>query len=249
MKVENILDAIGTINDKAVQDARAYKRTRYSRAIKWGTMVACVGLIITRTVLTLPGILREPSGGPNIPGGGVAAPGEHPEGVDPIIESMAVYPATEDIRDVEDATVESVDENTAYGIPGLGHYLPTDLPAGYHFGKASLYETTMKSGTKYHLLRVTFTTSSDEIIMAPANEDGGIAVPDPNLFGSSFAVLIMDYEPRTNKPVYSFENLQEYLETKDDNVTFHFAYKDIFIGFSPDDLSAEEILDVVNSIP
>ena len=156
---------------------------------------------------------------------------------------------TEDIRDVEDATVESVDENTAYGIPGLGHYLPTDLPAGYHFGKASLYETTMKSGTKYHLLRVTFTTSSDEIIMAPANEDGGIAVPDPNLFGSSFAVLIMDYEPRTNKPVYSFENLQEYLETKDDNVTFHFAYKDIFIGFSPDDLSAEEILDVVNSIP
>lgn len=249
MKVENILDAIGTINDKAVQDARAYKRTRYSRAIKWGTMVACVGLIITITVLTLPGILREPSGGPNIPGGGVAAPGEHPEGVDPIIESMAVYPATEDIRDVLDATIESVDENTAYGIPGLGNHLPADLPAGYHFGKASIYETTMKSGTKYHLLRVTFTTSSDEIIMAPANEDGGIAVPDPNLFGSSFAVLIMDYEPRTNKPVYSFENLQEYLETKDDNVTFHFAYKDIFIGFSPDDLSAEEILDVVNSIP
>lgn len=249
MKVENILDTIGTINDKAVQDAREYKRTRYSKAIKWRTMVACVGLIITITARTLPDILREPSGGPNIPGGGVAAPGEHPEGVTPIIESMAVYPATEDIRDVEDATVESVDENTAYGIPGLGNYLPTDLPAGYHFGKAGLYETTMQSGTKYHLLLVTFTTGSDEITMAPANEDGGIAVPDPNLFGSSFAVLIMDYEPRTNKPVYSFEDLQEYLETKDDNVTFHFAYKDIYIGFSPDDLSAEEILDVVNSIP
>ena len=249
MKVENILDAIGTINDKAVQDARAYKRTGYSRAIKWGAMAACIGLIITITALTLPGILRAPSGGPNIPGGGVAAPGEHPEGVDPIIESMAVYPATEDIRDVEDATIESVDENTAYGIPGLGNYLPTDLPAGYHFGKASLYETTMKSGTKYHLLRVTFTTGSDEITTAPANDDGGIAVPDPNLFGSSFSVLIMDYEPRTNKPVYSFEDLQEYLETRDDNVTFHFAYEDIYIGVSPDDLSAEEILDVIHSIP
>ena len=249
MKVENILDAVGAINDEAVQDAKAYKRVRYNKAVKWGAMAACAGLIITATALTLPGILREPSGGPNIPGGGVAAPSEHPEGVDPIIESMAVYPATEDIRDVEDAAVESVDENTAYGIPGLGNYLPTDLPAGYHFGKANLYETTMKSGTKYHLLRVTFTTGSDEITTAPANEDGGISAPDPNLFCSSFAVLIMDYEPRTNKPVYSFEDLQEYLETKDDNVTFHFAYKDIYIGFSPDDLSAEEILDVVNSIP
>lgn len=250
MKVENILDAIGAINDEAVKDARAYKKARYNKAVKWGAMVACVGLIITITALTLPGILREPSGGPDIPGGGVATPGgHHPEGVDPIIESMAVYPATEDIRDVEDATIESVDESTAYGIPGLGNHLPTDLPAGYHFGKASLYETTMKNGTKYHLLRVTYTTSNDEIATAPANDDGGVAVPDPNLFGSSFSVLIMDYEPRTNKPIYSFEGLQEYLETKDDNEIFHFAYEDVYIGFSPDDLSAEKIFDVVNSIP
>lgn len=59
----------------------------------------------------------------------------------------------------------------------------------------------------------------------------------------------MDYEPRTNKPINSFEDLQEYLEAKDDNGTFHFAYKDVYIGFSPDDLSTEKILDVVNSIP
>ena len=59
----------------------------------------------------------------------------------------------------------------------------------------------------------------------------------------------MDYEPRTNKPINSFEDLQEYLEAKDDNGAFHFAYKDVYIGFSPDDLSAEKILDVVNSIP
>ena len=246
MKAENILDAIGAINDEAVQDARAYKWVRYNKAVKWGAMVACAGLIITVTALTLPGILREPSGGPNIPGG-IVTPGEHPDGVDPVIESMAVYPATEDIRDVEDATIESVDENTAYGITGLGNHLPADLPAGYHFGKASLYETTMKSGTKYHLLRITYTTGNDEITTAPANDDGGVA--DPSLFGSSFVVLIMDYEPRTNKPIYSFEDLREYLETKDDNEIFHFAYENVYIGVSPDDLSAEEILDVVNSIP
>ena len=248
MKAENILDAIGAINDEAVQDARAYKRARYNKAVKWGAMAACAGLIITATALTLPGILREPGGGPNIPGG-IVTPGEHPDGVDPVIESMAVYPVTEDIRDALDATIESVDENTAYGIPGLGNHLPADLPGGYHFGKASLYETTMKNGTKYHLLRVTYTTGNDEITTAPANDDGGAAVADPSLFGSSFVVLIMDYEPRTNKPIYSFEDLREYLETKDDNGIFHFAYEDVYIGVSPDDLSAEEILDVVNSIP
>lgn len=53
----------------------------------------------------------------------------------------------------------------------------------------------------------------------------------------------MDYEPRTNKPIYSFEDLREYLETKNDNGVFHFAYEDVYIGVSPDDLSAEEILD------
>lgn len=248
MKVENILDAVGAINDEAVQDAKAYKRVRYNKAVKWGAMAACAGLIITATALTLPGILREPSGGPSIPGG-IVTPGEHPEGVDPVIESMAVYPATEDIRDVLDATIESVDENTAYGIPGLGNHLPADLPGGYHFGKASLYETTMKNGTKYHLLRVTYTTGNDEITTAPANDDGRVAVADPSLFGSSFVVLIMDHEPRTNKPIYSFKDLREYLETKDDNGIFHFAYEDVYIGVSPDDLSAEEILDVVNSIP
>ena len=39
------------------------------------------------------------------------------------------------------------------------------------------------------------------------------------------------------------------LETKNDNGVFHFAYEDVYIRVSPDDLSAEEILDVVNSIP
>lgn len=249
MKVESILEAIGTINDDAVQDARLYKRPRCGKALKWGAMVACFGLLITVTALILPSILREPSGGPNISGGGVAASGEHTEGVDPIIESMAVYPATEDIRDVEDATIESIDRTAAYEMPGLGNYLPAELPADYHFDKASLYETTMKNGTKYHLLRVTYNTGNDEITIAPADADGGVSAPDPNLLGASFSILVMDYKPGTNKVIYSFENLQEYLENKDDNEIFHFIYEDVYIGISPDDLSAEELLNVVNSIP
>lgn len=72
MKVENILDAIGTIDDEAVQDARTYKRTGFSKAAKWGALAACFGLIFTVTMVTLPGVLRDhdnivPSPGPDGP--------------------------------------------------------------------------------------------------------------------------------------------------------------------------------------
>lgn len=60
MTVENILNAIGSINDEAVQDARTYKRTRFSRAAKWGTMAACLCLILTAAMVALPGILKKP---------------------------------------------------------------------------------------------------------------------------------------------------------------------------------------------
>ena len=81
-----------------------------------------------------------------------------PTGIDPVIASIAVYPATESIEDVANATVESIAEVDAYGFDTLGEYLPASLPDGYHFGKADLYETTMKDGTVYYMLRVQYTT-------------------------------------------------------------------------------------------
>lgn len=62
MKVENILDAIGTINDEAVQDARAYKCPPYNKALKWVAMAACLGVILTASMFTLPNILKGPGG-------------------------------------------------------------------------------------------------------------------------------------------------------------------------------------------
>lgn len=43
MKVDNILDAIGTINDKAVQDARLYKRPGTSRHLNGGLWQLVLG--------------------------------------------------------------------------------------------------------------------------------------------------------------------------------------------------------------
>lgn len=58
--------------------------------------------------------------------------------VDPIISSLAIYPASEDIQDVENATIEKLDETTAYAMTDLGSYLPTQLSNGYMFGNASV---------------------------------------------------------------------------------------------------------------
>ena len=59
----------------------------------------------------------------------------------------------------------------------------------------------------------------------------------------------MDYEPKTKKTIYRFEDLPSFLETADDVAVFHFSYGNVYIGFSPSELSAKEILTVVNSIP
>lgn len=46
MTNENILDAIGGINENAVQDAKAYKRPKSKRWFRWGAMAACLCLVV-----------------------------------------------------------------------------------------------------------------------------------------------------------------------------------------------------------
>lgn len=46
MTNENILDAIGGINENAVQDAKAYKRPKAKRWFRWGAMAACLCLVV-----------------------------------------------------------------------------------------------------------------------------------------------------------------------------------------------------------
>lgn len=260
MRNIDLYNAIQAVDDDILErsERAACEHKKKSGWLKWGVMAACFGLILTAALTMLPGILKgpnniEPSPNPSIPGGG-NIPGEHQggvftDGVDPLIESIAVYPATEDIRDVEDATMKGLDETTAYGISGLGEYLPTKLPSGYLFDKADLYETTMKSGTQYHMLRVTYAVGGNETPTTSTNDDGEELAPTPNSFSSSFAIFIMDYEPKTKKTIYRFEDLPKLLETAKDVAVFHFYYENVYIGFSPSELSAEEILTVVNSIP
>ena len=54
MNSEQILDAIGTINDEAIADARAYQRPKSWRLVKWSAMAACLTVVLFTAFSILP---------------------------------------------------------------------------------------------------------------------------------------------------------------------------------------------------
>lgn len=53
MTTEMILDAIGGINEEALRDAKAYKRPKFQRWLKWGAMAACLCLAVSLAIPVL----------------------------------------------------------------------------------------------------------------------------------------------------------------------------------------------------
>ena len=53
MTKENMLVAIGGINENAVQDAKAYKRPKSKRWFRWGAMAACLCLVVGISILQM----------------------------------------------------------------------------------------------------------------------------------------------------------------------------------------------------
>ena len=239
MNVKKFSDAMSELDTKYVEEALNYDRqSKRPVWIKWAVMAACLCLVLGGIAISqIPGIFPDH-------GAGIDPGGTHPDGVDPIIASVAVYPATEKIEDVADATYENISEADAYGFDPLGKYLPASLPDGYHFGKASLYETTMKDGTRYYLLRVQYTTDNST---AQANTEEDIAA-DPNTLGKSFAVFVMNYEPATEKQIYAPADMTARLLEEIGGSTFHISYGHIYVGISPDTATSDDILAAVTSI-
>lgn len=231
-------EAMSELDTKYVDEAINYKKKAKKPGwIKWGTIAACLCVMVAGIAISqIPSIFPDY-------GAGVVPGGTLPDGVDPIIASLAVYPATETIEDVADATIESIAEVDAYGFDTLGEYLPTSLPDGYHFGKASLYETTMKDGTKYYLLRVQYTTGYDT---TQGNTEE--VAPDPNTLGNSFAVFVMNYKPEVKREIYETTDITESKLEEIGGVTFHISYGDIYVGISPSTATTDDILAAVASI-
>ena len=61
MNAEQFSSALGKVNDKYIMEAVTYKRKKKSGWPKWGAVAACLCLIFTAAVVTLPGILEEPN--------------------------------------------------------------------------------------------------------------------------------------------------------------------------------------------
>lgn len=197
MKEKRLLKAMGKVDGKYIEEASPTQQRKKPGWLKWGAMAACLCLVIVgATVLSQQNTLT-----PN----GISTPGTGGEGrVDGgnegVMYSVAVYPATENEENVASADTKSLTENEALNN-SLAEHLPKQLPEGFHYGSGVIYNTVMKDGTQYNMLRVEYI--SGEIPEQQFTENGGAIAPDLSVVGDVFIVCVMNYEPDTNSNIYS----------------------------------------------
>ncbi|MBQ3379100.1 MAG: hypothetical protein IJG50_04445 [Clostridia bacterium] len=212
--------------DKAIFVSRTEKAKKlcFSAVVCLAALIAIIGIAgINLNWFGTKDIVGSDAGtgvdGTVMPGGSV------PEGIDPVVSSVAVYPADKSLADIADASLKELTEDEAYSFEKLSTHLPSAAVDGYRFGNASLYETTMKDGSKYYMLRVDFTTG-----------DGNTA---------DYSVQVTNFEPQTEDAILTSDNIPSNIS---ETGYFHFVMSGIYFGMNPGDLTYEEIMLVVNSI-
>ena len=249
MNDHNLLEAVGGINDKYIHNASAIKpkRSRYYYT-KWIAAAACFCVIIGGIVyLNNIGLnTSKPDAGNGVDGtvipGGIETDESDPGEVADM-KSIAVFPATESVENVADATLTEIAKadlttknseeprEESETIPEhLIRYLPDEIPNGFELERAMLYETTMNSGIKYYMVRATYSTPSTD-----GSEEDVV---------EGFTVFVMNYKPVVEK-IYTIDSLTQ---TALDGGTFHISIDDVYIGFSDVDLIWEEFQIVLNSL-
>lgn len=235
MKNEKLLGAIGKIDDNlihgAVNDAPKKKKPIW---IKWGAMAACLCLIVAGvTVISQHDFSNLGAGSEYGDKGGNE--GQY---------SVAVFPTSENIEDVASAEVVSLTESEALNSP-LAEHLPVQLPNGFHYGRGNIYNTVMKNGTQYNMLRIEYT--SGVIAEQQFAEDGGAIAPDVETMGELFTICVMNYEPDTDISIYSSieEVTQSILE---ENGAVYIRSGDCYVGVFVETAKPETVLEALKSI-
>lgn len=251
MKKEEFFEVLGELDGEIVKGAEiAMKEKTNGRAknvgwIKWATVAACLCLVIAGVVMWNSGLFGDaPEGGVDGAGGAGTPGGAWPEGVDPIMASVAVIPAEESLLDVADATCVSISEEDAKNVERLGAYLPDTLPDGCRYGTASYYETTMKNGTRYHMIRVTY-ESGQSTAPAPVTEDG--QATSEVVGDTAFLWMVWGHRPNTDLPIYQPDEVTAQILDRVGGV-FYIDYDGVYVGISRMDISTEELMTVINSI-
>ena len=220
------LDCMAYVDDLLIEKADSYTGAKKRNVrIAWSAVAACLCLtaVIAAVVLPKSKIKTDGSiGDSKIPGAisgtGDAAPVA--VGTDAGSYSVAVFPADRTTDEIRTATCETIDEAQAQGEAGLGEYLPSLLPDGYHFDVASIYVTTMKDGTVYKLLRVTYITG--EKPEASTDEEGAAIALSPDAMGSEFRVCVFDFKPDTSCEIYTQKEIRK--EAADGGLDSGFFY-------------------------
>lgn len=245
MKTPKMVEAMSYIDDDLVSDAITYTRKKTRSWLKWGAMAACLCLVITG--VSLWGNLGQqgkiPEAGAGV--GGEDSGGVWPEGVDPVIASVAVIPAGVDLLDVADAITVSISEEDARAVEGLGAYLPSALPEGCRYGKAAHYRTMMKDGTEYQLLRVTYESGEASV---PASVPENAETASEMTGSTAFLWMVWGHRPDTDLPVYQPEEVSASLIEQQEGRVFYIDYDGIYVGVEQLEISAAELFAVIVSI-
>ena len=215
MNLDQLLDAMGGIDSRYVEEALRYERPANKRTWpRWAALAACLCLVIG---IAAGRGLRQAGGG--------APGGAWPEGVDPVIASIAVLPAGERLTDVADATLDFITPEETAAHP-LSAYLPDPVPHGYGIKNTGLYRTTMQDGTVHTLLRVTYQAAGAE-------------------HGGEFVIFVMDYLPDTDRRIYDPDQITDSGQL---DRTVHLRYGEVYVGVSNGSAEAEDVLAALRTI-
>ena len=69
MTNEKLYEVLGDINEKHISEARAYHKAKKPGWMKWGTMAACLCLVVA--AISVPHILNSIQDGKNLAGGDI----------------------------------------------------------------------------------------------------------------------------------------------------------------------------------
>ena len=244
MTAEKFFEVLGDVDENKVAEAEELTaKPARSRWRRRAALAACLTLVLAGVIFT--GRFPKPVSG----GGGIGEPsGAWPEGVDPITASVAVYPRDQyTIYDVEDAAITSLTQEEAYAFEPLGDYLPRELPEGYSFYNATLYETTMKDGTKFYMLRTGY--SKGPVQDRPELIDGNTGEVIVSGTGNEpFILFPMNYKPDTKRNIFDAGKITVRDIERQGGSVFHVSYGDIYMGIEPFDyVSAGDFLAMIRA--
>lgn len=232
------------VDDELISEAAEYRRTRKKNAwAKWAAAAACLCLVAAGAAALLPKTVIEKAAGTEL-GGEAPIPGGIAEG---LMYSVAVLPAGRGLDDVRNACCVEVSQEEARNEAGLCDYLPSALPDAYHFGRASLYTTTLKDGTVCRLLRVDYITGEGSADFTDGDGAAFAQISDDP--GSEFRISVFDFKPDTSCGIYTPEEIRDVILNGDPgNGLFYVRYGDHYVGIEPLSLGTEELLRLIDGI-